>query len=520
MIHVLGCLFEQHDLRLVVLAAGLCGIACVTAVTMIARARAADPGRARLAWLVSAGAAAGCGVWATHFIAMLAYRTGLPLHFDPGLTILSVTVAVALCGLGFALAVEKSGALGGAVAGGAIVLMHYTGMAAVEIPARAVWNSGAVIASALAGIGLAGVGLHLARRGGRSGVALGAGLFALAILAVHFTGMSAVTFIPDGARAQAAGGLDTFALAVVVGAGAAFVVTQGLIVALVDRHLSARAKGEAARMRDHIATLEATLRKLKETSNELTRALGAAARADQAKASFLASMSHELRTPLNAIIGFSDTMVMEVFGPLGERYKGYAGDIRHSGEHLLALINDVLDLSRLDAGQAELREEDFDPAELISESLRMMVGQAAKAQILLTTHVAQALPWVTADKRRIKQIVINLVSNALKFTPAGGTVDIAAGLTQAGDLAIAVADSGIGIAPEDLPRVMERFGQVDSPMQRKHEGTGLGLPLSRQLAQLHGGDLVLESAVEQGTTVTLTLPRARLSVAGPAVAIA
>jgi len=127
---------------------------------------------------------------------------------------------------------------------------------------------------------------------------------------------------------------------------------------------------------------------------------------------------------------------------------------------------------------------------------------------------------VTADKRRIKQIVINLVSNALKFTPAGGTVDIAAGLTQAGDLAIAVADSGIGIAPEDLPRVMERFGQVDSPMQRKHEGTGLGLPLSRQLAQLHGGDLVLESAVEQGTTVTLTLPRARLSVAGPAVAIA
>ena len=269
-------------------------------------------------------------------------------------------------------------------------------------------------------------------------------------------------------------------------------------------------------MREHIAALEETQKKLKQTSNELTRALNTAAEANQAKSAFLASMSHELRTPLNAIIGFSDTMVMEVFGPLDERYRGYAGDIHHSGEHLLALINDVLDLSRLDAGHADLKEEDFDPAELIAEALRMMTGQAGKAQIALTTHVAHGLPWLKADKRRIKQVLINLVSNALKFTPPGGTVDVAARLTAAGDLAIAVSDSGIGIAPEDIPKVMERFGQVDSPMARKHEGTGLGLPLSRQLAQLHGGDLVLESVVDQGTTVTVTLPKARLSARMPA----
>ncbi len=115
-------------------------------------------------------------------------------------------------------------------------------------------------------------------------------------------------------------------------------------------------------------------------------------------------MSHELRTPLNAIIGFSDTMVMEVFGPMGDRYKSYAGDIRHSGEHLLSLINDILDLSRLDAGQGELREEEFDLAALIDESLRMMVGQAGKAQIALNTHIANGMPWLKADKRRIKQI--------------------------------------------------------------------------------------------------------------------
>jgi signal transduction histidine kinase len=328
---------------------------------------------------------------------------------------------------------------------------------------------------------------------------------------MHFTGMSAVTFIPDGSGINAAHVINRMLLAVAVTASAAFIVSQGLLLALVDRYLAARAQGEAARMRDHIATLEATQKKLKQTSNELTRALGVAAEANQTKAAFLASMSHELRTPLNAIIGFSDTMMMEVFGPLSERYKNYAGDIRHSGEHLLALINDVLDLSKLDAGQADLKDEEFDPAELIAESLRMMVNQAGKAQIALTTQIAQGLPWLKADKRRIKQIVINLVSNAVKFTPAGGQVTVSARLTQAGDLAVAVADSGIGIAAEDIPKVMERFGQVDSPMSRKHEGTGLGLPLSRQLAQLHGGDLVLESVVNEGTTVTLTLPKARLS---------
>jgi signal transduction histidine kinase len=220
-------------------------------------------------------------------------------------------------------------------------------------------------------------------------------------------------------------------------------------------------------------------------------------------------MSHELRTPLNAIIGFSDTMILEVFGSLSDRYKSYAVDIRSSGEHLLALINDVLDLSRLDAGHADLREEEFDTGELIAESLRMVVGQATKAQVVLTTHIAPDLPHLKADKRRIKQILINLISNALKFTPAGGQVAVTAGLVPAG-LAMAVSDSGIGIAPEDIPKVMERFGMVDSSMSRQHTGTGLGLPLSKQLAELHGGSLALESTLNVGTTVTVTLPAERL----------
>ena len=235
----------------------------------------------------------------------------------------------------------------------------------------------------------------------------------------------------------------------------------------------------------------------------------------RSKSAFLATMSHELRTPLNAIIGFSDTMVMEVFGPLSERYKSYAGDIHQSGTHLLSLINDVLDLSRLDAGHADLQEENFDIAELVAESLRMVMGQSEKAQIALTVDVEQGLPWLHADRRRIKQILINLLSNALKFTPAGGQVRVSCRRTPGG-LALAVADSGIGIAPENIARVLERFGMVDNPMQKSHQGTGLGLPLSRQLAQLHGGELTLDSTVDVGTTVTVTLPASRLVPAAAA----
>jgi signal transduction histidine kinase len=313
--------------------------------------------------------------------------------------------------------------------------------------------------------------------------------------------------------------INPFALAVVVAACAAFIVSQGLVVAMVDRYLAARAQGEALRLRNHIAELETTQQALEKTSADLTTALEAAEAASKSKSAFLASMSHELRTPLNAVLGFSETMLVETFGPLGSpRYKEYLGHIHDSGAHLLSLINDVLDLSRLDAAQTELKEEVFDPAELIAESLCMVTGQAQQARIALSTDIAHALPRLKADKRRIKQIVINLLSNSLKFTLPGGQVQVSARLTDAG-LALAVADSGIGIAREDIPKALERFGQVDSRLERKYEGTGLGLPLSKQLAELHGGELVLESAVGAGTTVTVTLPRDRLA-AHPAAVVA
>jgi signal transduction histidine kinase len=521
MIRVLGCIFQQHDLRLVVVAAGLCLLACVTALAMISRARAAGADRTRLFWLAGAGTVAGCGIWGTHFVAMLAYSAGLPLGFATGLTIASAVIAMSLCGAGFILAVAINGALGGLVTGFAICAMHYTGMAAVELPARAVWDVPYVIASVLIGTSMSGLALHFAlRRKSRHDFALGVGLFTLAIVGLHFTAMAAVRYIPDGSRPAIAHVMNPFALAVVVAACAAFIVSQGMVVALMDRYLAARAQGEALRMRNHIVELETTQQALEKTSTDLSAALEAAQAASRSKSAFLASMSHELRTPLNAIIGFSDTMVMEIFGPLGQRYKSYAADICGSGAHLLAVINDVLDLARLEAGQTQLNEELFSPAELITETLRMVTGQAQQGQIALSSDLGQDLPWLKADRRRIKQVLINLISNALKFTPAGGRVQVSARLTGTGELALAVTDSGIGIAPQDIPRALERFGQVDARLERKYEGTGLGLPLSKQLTELHGGTLALESVVGTGTCVTVTLPPQRLAAPPAAIAAA
>jgi len=299
-------------------------------------------------------------------------------------------------------------------------------------------------------------------------------------------------------------------LAVVVAAGAAFIVAQALIVAIVDRHLQARAQGEAQRMREHIVELEATQQALEKTSGELSDALEAAQAASTSKSAFLASMSHELRTPLNAVLGFSESMQQEIFGPLGSpRYKEYLGNIHNSGSHLLSLINDILDIARYDAGRGELQEEMFDPVNQIADTINMMTGQAAKAKVALIGDIAPDLPCLKGDQRRIRQVLLNLLSNALKFTPSGGNVTVRALRSEQG-FVLQVTDTGIGIAPNDFHKALEPFGQVDSSLARKYDGIGLGLPLTRQMVELHGGRLDLDSVVGHGTTVTIVLPAWRL----------
>ncbi|EGF91283.1 non-motile and phage-resistance protein [Asticcacaulis biprosthecium C19] len=227
--------------------------------------------------------------------------------------------------------------------------------------------------------------------------------------------------------------------------------------------------------------------------------------ANHAKSEFLANMSHELRTPLNAINGFSEIMATEMFGPLGHaRYKEYAGDILGSGQHLLSLINDILDMSKIEAGKMTLRIEPVSLDEVIEDTLRLVRQRAEKAGLKIRVHMPQ-LPEIEADFRALKQILLNLLTNAIKFTPQHGTVTISAAMTD-NNVHIAVADTGIGIAAKDMERLARPFEQIENQFSKTKEGTGLGLALTKSLIEMHSGRLEIDSTEGQGTTVNVILP--------------
>jgi signal transduction histidine kinase len=260
-----------------------------------------------------------------------------------------------------------------------------------------------------------------------------------------------------------------------------------------------------------IGTSEALVRAkvslLTAREEQLRAALVAAEAADRAKSNFLALMSHELRTPLNAIIGFSEILANELFGRHSvARYTEYSQDIYGAGKHLLALINDILDLSKSDAGKLELRLGPVDIGALIRDCARLMRERAAEAKVSIASSVPDDLPAMEADILRLKQILLNLVSNAVKFTPGGGSVIISAETDAAGGIVISVADTGIGMAPETIPIALEPFRQIASPLSRNVEGTGLGLSLVKSLTEQHGGTIEIDSAPSMGTTVRLRFP--------------
>ena len=233
--------------------------------------------------------------------------------------------------------------------------------------------------------------------------------------------------------------------------------------------------------------------------------------ANRAKSEFLANMSHELRTPLNAIIGFSDVMKNNMFGPVGNpKYVEYVNDINASGSHLLELITDILDLSKIDAGKNELHEENIDVSKALGSCLTLVKERAAEAGVEIECDTASNLPALLADERKLKQILINLLSNAIKFTPSGGKVAIKIWPHAVDGYVFQIADTGIGIALADFPKALTPFQQIDSDLNRKYEGSGLGLPLTKALVELHGGSLEMESEVGVGTTVTVRFPAERI----------
>jgi len=233
--------------------------------------------------------------------------------------------------------------------------------------------------------------------------------------------------------------------------------------------------------------------------------------ATQAKSELLANVSHELRTPLNAIIGFSEILESQMIGTIeNPKYREYIGDIGVAGRHLLNLINDILDFSKLESGEMELQEDTLDVSELIYSAHVLVKNAAEASNVKITMDIADNLPNIYADERRLKQIMLNLLSNAIKFTPPGGEITVKAWCSPNAGHVIQVSDTGIGIAAENIPKALSPFGQIDNSLSREYQGTGLGLPLSKFLTEMHGGSLNVESELGVGTTITIRFPSGRV----------
>ena len=333
---------------------------------------------------------------------------------------------------------------------------------------------------------------------------------------------------PDGGTLQFVGyrALRDFPLVIAIGASkaellGAYQIRRGWLIAAAAVS-SLVALGGAAlllrrdgRRRRAESALLRRADELRASAERAELANAAAQNADRAKSEFLANMSHELRTPLNAIIGFSETMSSAIFGPLADRYRDYSQIIHAAGSDLLQIINDILDLSKIEAGCCELFDDDLALAEMFGACRQMVMARAEQGCV--TLEFDAGCLSLRADPLRLKQMLLNLASNAIKFTPAGGRVVIRAALDAAGGVVVAVSDSGIGIKPKDIARVLEPFGQVGNPAMRG-QGTGLGLPLVRRLVELHGGEMALDSTPGEGTTVSLRFPPCRTVAAVPPIA--
>jgi signal transduction histidine kinase len=551
-----------YDLPLTLLSLLIAAVATGAGFAVAALGRAvpggtARPDRTSPLPLLAGGLCLGLGIAGMHYVGMAAILAPGRIVYDPVVLALSVLIALVTAAAALHLALSDIGRirriLAALVMGAAISGMHFIGMAAARfvpdpaaqpsvtgVPMPPTILAGLVAAATVVVLALAVIAARLDRRiselqaqrrldvlDERHAATLNALPMPLSLIDEHGTILTAnppwqwpgerERFVGGGSRP----GDDYFALCGAAGAAGAEVrvhlagVVQGIRPAApVEYVTGAAAAGRTIRLLAApiaegraagavVAHLDISAERVAE--QRMRDAMRTVEAADNAKTTFLAHMSHELRTPLNAILGFSELIRDAHLGPLPERYRGYAEDIHRSGQHLLALVNDVLDLSQVESGRLELQPEPIDLGSDIQDAVSLVAQRAEAHGIAIEQRVASDLPLLTADPLRLRQILINLLTNAVKFTPDGGRVTIEAAAV-ARSVRLTVADTGIGMTEQEIALALEPFRQARKLSRRPREGSGLGLPLAKALVESHGGMLMIDSEPGVGTRITLLLP--------------
>jgi signal transduction histidine kinase len=496
----------QYDSFLVIVSILVAMFASYTALSLAGRVSHSS-GRAAGWWLAGGAMAMGTGIWSMHFIGMLSFRLPIPLGYDLWITLLSLVLPISVSGLALWQASQPTFPIrrlvrGALLMGLGINAMHYTGMTAMQMEPGIVYDPWLFAASVLIAIVASGAALwisfvlrrdapHIWAARAAAAVVMGG-----AIVGMHYTGMAAANFPAGSICGAATAGFNQNALALTVIVATLGVLTVAMMASIFDARLDAGsrllAESEAASVdREQLLAREREARAQAEQLNLM-------------KDEFLAVISHELRTPLNAILGWTQIIRRGNLNPASLQ-KGME-TIERNAYAQSKLIEDLLDMSKIISGKVTLESSMVDLEDLVDQALATAQPAATAQGVQLLKTVATPAPPVYADAQRMQQVLGNLLSNAIKFTPAGGRVGIR--LDRAGDqVLIRVEDTGIGIAPHFLPYVFDRFRQADATTTRKYGGLGLGLSIVKNLVQLHGGTVAVDSAGEgQGTAFTITLP--------------